>query len=278
VITMSLTVGSSSAINAALNSAYADGVFIDNASGNGSGAVGYPSTQATVMAVGATDHNDNRATFSNFGSTLEIVAPGVNTTSTQPGDVYGSSSGTSFASPHVAGVAGLMFSASPAATNDDVRGCLTLTADDQVGNPGEDTPGRDDFYGHGRLNAAAALACIASGTPGEIPPTLQLARSPSSPNEIVFSWDVSCSDTVQDYAIYSGILGFWTSHDPVTCTDAGSDRTERIQLPFIGNRYFLVVPMDFSREGSFGTRSDGMPRPAGQAGGCRGLQTSAPCR
>ena len=63
VITLSLSVGTSSAINAALDAAYADGVFIDNASGNSNGNVGYPATHPAVMAVGATDQNDNRASF-----------------------------------------------------------------------------------------------------------------------------------------------------------------------------------------------------------------------
>jgi hypothetical protein len=69
------------------------------------------------------------------------------------------------ASPHVSGTAALMFSAAPGATNQQVRDCITVTAEDEVGAPDEDTPGRDDFYGFGRLNTADALICIAFNDP-----------------------------------------------------------------------------------------------------------------
>ena len=166
VITMSLSVGSSAAIDAALDYAHDTmGVFINNASGNDTAAVGYPATHPDVMAVGSTDHNDDRAGTSNFGPELEIVAPGVTILSTIRGDAYDYMSGTSMASPHVAGTAALMLSVAPAATNEEVRTCLQNTAEDQVGNPAQDTFGPDDYYGFGRLNAADALVCIAPNFP-----------------------------------------------------------------------------------------------------------------
>ena len=166
VIALSLTVGSSTAINDALEYAYDTmGVFIANASGNGSGAVGYPATNTHVMAVGSTNHNDIRAGSSNFGPELEVVGPGVSIMSTTLADTYGLSSGTSMASPHVSGTAAVMFSFNPAATNQEVRDCITATAEDEVGDPSEDIAGRDDFYGWGRLNTADALACIAANSP-----------------------------------------------------------------------------------------------------------------
>jgi len=166
VITMSLSVGSTTAIDAALDYAHDTmGVFINNASGNDNGAVGYPATHPDVMAVGSTDHNDDRAGSSNFGPELEIVAPGVSIWSTITGDAYGFMSGTSMASPHVAGTAALMLSIAPAATNEEVRTCLQDTAEDQVGDPAQDTAGRDNYYGFGRLNAADALVCIAPNLP-----------------------------------------------------------------------------------------------------------------
>lgn len=167
VITMSLTVGDSQAIRDALAHAYdTDGVFINNASGNENTAVGFPATDSHVVAVGATNHDDLRATpsnagwGSNFGPELEVVAPGVDIWSTRLANAYGTGGGTSYASPHVAGTAALMFSAVPTATNEEVRDCITSTAEDEVGDPTEDTAGRDDYYGFGRLNAADALGCI----------------------------------------------------------------------------------------------------------------------
>lgn len=172
VITMSLTVGDTQAIRDALAYAYdTRGVFINNASGNDNAGVGFPATDEHVMAVGATNHDDLRAEpplttwGSNFGPELEVVAPGVNSLSTRLGDTYGAGGGTSYASPHVAGTAALMFSLNPLATNQDVRDCITSTAEDEVGAADEDVPGRDDYYGFGRLNAAAALNCIAVNRP-----------------------------------------------------------------------------------------------------------------
>ncbi len=153
VITMSLTVEFSQAIvdaaEYALNTKHA---FLDCASGNDSGAVGFPANVAHIAAIGATDDSDNRASFSNYGSELELTAPGVDIWSTQIGNTYASSDGTSFAAPYAAGVAALVFSAAPGVTGAEVRTLLQNTSDD-LGSTGW-----DQYYGHGRVNAAAALA------------------------------------------------------------------------------------------------------------------------
>jgi subtilisin family serine protease len=172
VIAMSLSVGYSEAIEDALTYAYdTQGLLVVNSSGNDDAAVTFPGIDPHVIAVGATDDDDIRAESppltwgSNFGPELEVVAPGVSIMSTVFADAYGLKSGTSMASPHVSGPAALMFSVNPAATNQEVRDCITATAEDEVGDPTEDTPGRDDYYGWGRLNTADALVCIAPNTP-----------------------------------------------------------------------------------------------------------------
>ena len=173
VIALSLSVFPSEAIDDALEYAYdTKGVLVVNASGNGNTSVGYPATNTHVMAVGATNHDDLRAEpalglnwGSNSGPELEVVAPGVSVMSTMPDDLYENKGGTSMASPHVSGTAALMLSAAPGATNQEMRYCITVTAEDQVGDPDEDTEGRDDFYGFGRLNTADALTCIAFNDP-----------------------------------------------------------------------------------------------------------------
>jgi subtilisin family serine protease len=172
VIAMSLSVDESTAINDALEYAYDTmGVFIVSSSGNEDAVVGYPATNTHVMAVGATDDDDIRAQSppltwgSNFGPELEVVAPGVTIMSTTLADTYGNAGGTSMASPHVSGTAALMFSLNPLMTNQEVRDCIIATAEDEVGDPDEDTAGRDDFYGFGRLNTFDALVCIAFNTP-----------------------------------------------------------------------------------------------------------------
>ena len=160
VITLSLTVGSSSAIDAALDYAYNTvGAFIDCAAGNGGGSVSYPATNSNVMAVAATNHFDNRAGFSNVGSALEVSAPGEDILSTQNGNSYASSSGTSFAAPYVAALAGLILSVAPGLPNTAVRQVLQETCDDI------EDPGFDNETGWGRINAFEALNSVASTDP-----------------------------------------------------------------------------------------------------------------
>ncbi len=111
--------------------------------------VGYPGAYPSVVAVAATDINDNRASFSSTGPDVEISAPGVNILSTYQ-DGYGTGSGTSMASPHVAGVAALMINAGISGP-DAIRDALQETAID-LG-----TPGRDWLYGYGLVDATAAV-------------------------------------------------------------------------------------------------------------------------
>jgi subtilisin family serine protease len=153
VITMSLSVGSSAAIDDALDYAYnTKGVFIDCASGNNySSSVSYPANNPNVMAVGATDRYDNRASYSNYGTDLEVVAPGSSILSTGLYDSYTTGSGTSFAAPCVAGTAALILSRNGSVSNVTVRQTLQDTCDD-VGSAGHDLQ-----TGHGRINARAAL-------------------------------------------------------------------------------------------------------------------------
>jgi subtilisin family serine protease len=157
IITLSLAVGEDQAITDAMDYAYnVKNVFIDVASGNDFSSVAFPANRPEAMAVAATDHDDQRASYSNFGPEIEISAPGSNVRSTQPGDSYASSSGTSFAAPQVAGVAALILSRNPAMPAEYLRQLIIDTADDI------DEPGWDEGTGHGRLNARAAVAAAAS--------------------------------------------------------------------------------------------------------------------
>jgi subtilisin family serine protease len=144
----------------AINYAYDKDVVIVAASGNNGGSIGYPAKHAPVIAVGATDHNDHKAYFSNYGDELDVVAPGVSIFSTVPNNGYDAFSGTSMASPHVAGVVGLLLSQRPDLSNGQVREILRQSADD-LGQGGFDT-----YYGYGRVNAHQALQ---AETPDEPP-------------------------------------------------------------------------------------------------------------
>jgi subtilisin len=119
--------------------------------------VEYPARFESVIAVAATDKSDKRASFSSTGNAVELAAPGVNINSTLPGDDYSGEkwSGTSMASPHVAGTAALVI----AAGIYDVRAQLQNTADD-LG-----VTGWDSKYGYGLVDAYEAV-----GVSGEEPP------------------------------------------------------------------------------------------------------------
>lgn len=125
----------SSSMQAALREATEQGVVVVMAAGNESRSQpGYPASYAveTGISVGAVDQNRSIASFSNgagFDSNLQqVVAPGVAVTSTIPGNQYATYSGTSMATPHVAGVAALMLSANASLTPEQVRQLMTGTA------------------------------------------------------------------------------------------------------------------------------------------------------
>ena len=147
----------------AYDNAYSAGVLHIAAAGNSGNPPGrgdnviYPARWASVIAVAATDTNNNRANWSSTGPDVELAAPGVNIKSALLGGDYGNMSGTSMASPHVAGTAALVI-ASGITGNTQVRQMLIDTAVDL------DPAGRDSYYGYGLVDAAeAAPAIIATG-------------------------------------------------------------------------------------------------------------------
>jgi subtilisin family serine protease len=160
IITMSLGVdGASSVLTNAVNFASAHGVVMVAASGNsGSSVVSYPAAYPNVIAVGAVDSGERRATFSDFGDNLDVMAPGVQIFSTQLGGSYQYLSGTSTAAPHVAGVAALMLTVNPALTPVEIGGILNSTAKD-ISRAGYDTS-----TGWGIVDAFAAVEQISDPT------------------------------------------------------------------------------------------------------------------
>jgi subtilisin len=155
IINMSLGGSSSSAIlEQWCNLAYNEGVLVVAAAGNsgrrnGRGdTVGYPANYASVIAVAATDQSDNRGSFSSTGPAVELSAPGVGILSTTPSNSYASYNGTSMASPHVAGVAALIWEAKPNLTNVELRQLLRQTAKNL---------GDSNQYGYGLVQPLAAI-------------------------------------------------------------------------------------------------------------------------
>jgi serine protease len=183
---INLSLGSSSGstvLRDALAYAYNKGVTIVAAAGNnGTGSVSFPAAYDDfVIAVGATRFDETRAPYSNFGSSIDLAAPGGDVTVDQNGDGivdgvlqntfnpstrntrdfgYYLFQGTSMAAPHVSGVAALVVSQllehRGSAPPDIVRSILQTTARD-IGAAGVDT-----FFGHGIVDATAAVAATAA--------------------------------------------------------------------------------------------------------------------
>ena len=135
----------------------------------------YPASNDNTIAVGASSPCDERKNpsscdgegwwGSNYGSDLDVVAPGVEwwttdmmgTAGYSNGNYFNHMNGTSSATPAVAGLAGLIISHRPCLNEAQVQEIIEQGADDQVGLPGEDTPGWDQYMGWGRINAYQAL-------------------------------------------------------------------------------------------------------------------------
>lgn len=119
----------------------------------------FPAAYSDVVAVGALDQSDQRPPWSNTGSHISIVAPGVDIFSTYWDNIYKSEDGTSMAAPHVSGVAALVKSCNPGLTSSEIAQILRDTACNIRDNPSDTTP--NDRYGYGCVDACAAveLAC-----------------------------------------------------------------------------------------------------------------------
>ncbi|MDO8688986.1 MAG: S8 family peptidase [Dehalococcoidia bacterium] len=173
--------GLSQTLKAAVDYAHdVKGVLIASSVGNDGGFGGfnppyYPSAFPNVVGVAATDSEDRRAQFSERGPFVAVAAPGVTIVSSvltgrgasSLGGDYAYMSGTSMASPHVAGLAALVWSANRSLTNDQVATLIEMNAVD-LG-----PPGKDDFFGYGRIDASAATRAAASGILSASPASLE---------------------------------------------------------------------------------------------------------
>jgi serine protease len=188
IINMSLSgKGGSNALLEAVDYATRKGVLVIAAAGNSGGAVEYPAAYDGVLAIGAVGYDQKRTDYSNYGPQVDLMAPGGNTNVDLNGDGYpdgilqqtfqGSPTsfgfyfyeGTSMATPHVSGVAALLFARNPSATAAQVRQALQTTAL----NLGTSCPNTE--CGNGLVQAASALIAIGGGptvtpTPTFTPP------------------------------------------------------------------------------------------------------------
>ena len=145
----------SEAYQVAIDYAHERGVLVIASSGNDfTDETHYPSGYENVVSVGSTDRDDRFSSFSNYGPDQDITAPGTGVWSTVAGGSFASMSGTSMASPVVAGVAALVKASEPELTNEELEQRLYDTSVDLGAS------GKDPYFGHGRIDAEAALMIL----------------------------------------------------------------------------------------------------------------------
>ncbi|MFA4881058.1 MAG: S8 family serine peptidase [Candidatus Doudnabacteria bacterium] len=282
VINMSLG-GSSPATVLEDAVAYAsnDGVTIIAASGNEAdeagytGGISYPAAYDNyVIAVGATRYDEGVAYYSNYGSSLDLTAPGGDITVDQNNDGYGDGvlqqtfgtnpkdwgywfyQGTSMATPHVSGLAALLLSQDPSRTPDQIRTILQSTAEDKG------TAGWDQYYGYGLIDAQAALNYIVTLTHSDFPADswrmFSVPLTPSNPDpEALLSDDIG--NVFSDW-----VLGQWQPFGEVykyhkaTCCPWAQSTTSTLSFS-PGRGYWLITrlgPYNIDATGTLVPNSD----------------------
>lgn len=155
--------------NTAMQNFVNGGTMLVAAAGNdGNSAHAYPASYDSVVSVAAVDSSANHASYSQTTDQVELAGPGSSVYSTVPSNSYGTKSGTSMATPHVVGVAALVWSFHQSCSNEQVREALQATAQDRG------AAGRDNLYGWGIVKASDAHNYLNSwGCAGDpdFPPT-----------------------------------------------------------------------------------------------------------
>lgn len=150
VISMSFGGSDSNLIRDVLNYAYSQGVVLVAAAGNGNtNYPSYPAAYGNVIAVAATDIDDSKASFSNYGDWVDVAAPGVDILSTFLNNATARMSGTSMACPHVAGLVALILSKNESYNQEEIRTIIRGSADK--------LPPPEQYLKKGRINAFNAL-------------------------------------------------------------------------------------------------------------------------
>jgi subtilisin family serine protease len=191
-----------------------------------------PARVPEVITVGSTERNDGRSSFSNYGSCLDIFAPGGNIVSTGINSGSTTMSGTSMASPHVAGAVALYLTANPSASPQQVRDALVSNANTSVGNPGTGSPNKllyTGFIGGGQNPDTFTLeASPASGQtdPGKSVSTTIVTKPGTSPETVSLSASglpSGAKATFQPASIESGANSKLTI-ETTSSTPAGTHR------------------------------------------------------
>jgi thermitase len=221
VVNLSYRMAAYSTIDTAAKYLREKGGLLFVAAGNDGKDPGWPDFESFI-AVGATTSSDTKASWSNYGTYIDIVAPGSNVYSTTGASSYGSMSGTSFASPIAAGVAALAFSFNPSLTPDQVESFIFGACKD-LGETGE-----DNIYGHGLVNAAGTLA-LAGGFSENYAPVAHMTIFPETgraPLEVAVNAE-------QSYDPDGEIITYrWNFGDGATASGINATNTYKMEGPY----------------------------------------------
>lgn len=236
VINLSYRMAQYATIDAAASYAEGKGALTVVAAGNDAIDPGWPDYQ-TFLAVGATTKGDVRASWSNYGNYIDLVAPGDWILAPYPPtNKYAFGGGTSFAAPIVTGTLGLMFGAKPSLLPSEAKNILLSTTND-LGTPGEDIE-----YGQGRVNIRKAIEKTLGITINPLDPNptgsadTTLPSTPTnivakviSPYQIDLSWNPSTDNVaVKGYDIFRAkyCSGFSYTRIAQVMTSSISDQVE----------------------------------------------------
>jgi aqualysin 1 len=242
VANMSLGGGLSSSINAAVAGAVASGVTMAVAAGNSNADAcqSSPSSEPSALTVGATTSTDARASYSNFGTCLDLFAPGSSITSAWNTSATATNtiSGTSMATPHVTGAAALVLQSNPTASPAAVGYFLTTHATaNHVGSPGTGSPN-------------LLLFSLAAGAVTEPPkPAVGVASIAGSASRSGRNWKATATVTIQDLS--SGkpvanvtVAGSFAPGGSGSCTTGGNGScaiSSGVLSPSVGSTLFTVT-------------------------------------
>jgi hypothetical protein len=194
-------------------------ILIASAGNSGNDEVHYPSGLAETISVGATDMDDNIAGFSNYGPTLDCVAPGSEILSTAVNGKYNIVSGTSFSAPVVAAIAGLILSVNVDFSSERVRNILKTSADDIL------YYGWDNYSGAGRISALNAVSVPDGGILKFIKPM---------PNSSTALEEISIIGTALHPDIKSILLAYGEGKDPQSWLTISEFENQQILADTIG--------------------------------------------
>lgn len=276
--------GSTSFLSFAVTAAVDEGVLMLTSAGNDNDSdADYLSTHPNVLSVAATNSSDAKASFSNYGSWVELSAPGVNIYTTfynhsAGTHTYATVDGTSFSCPIAAGAAALLWSANPGMTRTQIAQLLTGSCDDLDAI----NPSYAGLLGSGRVNLLEALGDDEHRYPEEFPTLLDALNESSEGDLIAIEGGVTVAAPVtvptKQLLVYGGYSSDYSSRDPIGNPTIISGTAAVSGLKFQGAVTTATVIDGFEIRDCGGQNYGGIPYNARYGGGVSLNQASPTLR